>query len=141
MKWLLSSALVLSFSTSVAFAQDATKADAEKMVKDTIKSAVDVGFDATYALMAKGKFKKGEIYSVAYDTTGVCKAHPVKPERVGKKATEAFMEERIARLPKSGDTLWQTYKFSNPVTKLEEDKLAYCERMKEIIFCAGVYKK
>jgi signal transduction histidine kinase len=50
-----------------------------------------------------------------------------------------YIKERID-LAKSKGTFWQDYKFTNPTTKKIEPKSMYCEKVDELVACAGIYK-
>jgi hypothetical protein len=50
-----------------------------------------------------------------------------------------FVKERI-ELAKTRGKGWQNYKFSNPLTKKNEEKTAYIEKADDVIVGSGVYK-
>jgi len=52
---------------------------------------------------------------------------------------KAFVQERVD-LARANASFWQTYKFTNPVSKKIESKSAYCERLGDVVVCGGVYK-
>ena len=59
------------------------------------------------------------------------------PPRVGLD-TE-FVRERT-ELSKAKASFTQDYKFTNPVTKKDEPKQMYCERLEDTVVCGGIYK-
>ena len=46
----------------------------------------------------------------------------------------------LADLAKSKGSFWQDYKFTNPTSKKIEPKSMYCEKVDELVACAGIYK-
>lgn len=125
------------------------KKEAEAMVKKAITYYRSVGKDR--ALMEicdpRGKFVSGDMYVSVYDQTGKCLAHGANMKMMGKDWSElkdadgkAFIKERLDMV-KTQPTGWQTYKWTNPVTKQIEPKTAYVEKAEEVIFTCGTYKK
>ncbi len=51
-----------------------------------------------------------------------------------------FVRERV-RIAKEAGKGWQEYKFQNPMTKQIEQKIAYLERVDDVIVLCGAYKK
>jgi signal transduction histidine kinase len=87
-----------------------------------------------------------DLYLAVYDITGKCKAHGQNPKQVGKSLIgvkdpdgKEYVRERIT-LAQTQKSFWQEYKFTNPVTKAVQSKLAYCERVDDLIVCGGIYK-
>jgi signal transduction histidine kinase len=50
-----------------------------------------------------------------------------------------YVRERVS-LAQTQPSFWQEYKFTNPITKAVQSKLAYCERVEGLIVCGGIYK-
>jgi len=124
------------------------KADAEGMVRKAIAFATAQGKDKALAEISRpgGAFTKGSLYVFVYDLQGKVVAHGQNPRLVGKDMLEAtdpdgvpYVKNRIALVKAKGKG-WQDYKFSNPVTKKIEPKVAYVELHDSLIFGCGVYK-
>jgi len=84
---------------------------------------------------------------MVYDMSGKCLAHGAKRERIGKSLLEdkdadgkQFVRERV-RIAREHGKGWQDYKFQNPVSKQVEQKVAYLERVGDLIVVCGAYKK
>jgi len=125
------------------------KKEAEALVKKAITYYRSVGKDKALFEMSdpKGKFVSGDMYVTVYDLTGKCLAHGANLKMVGKDWSElkdadgkAFIRERL-EMVKSQATGWQTYKWTNPVTKQIEPKTTYVEKAEDVIFAGGTYKK
>jgi cytochrome c len=94
----------------------------------------------------KGAFSFRDLYITVYDLNGVCLAHGAKKERIGKNLLEEkdadgklFVKERVELARKDGKG-WQQYKFQNPATKKVELKVAYFEKLDDVIVVSGAYK-
>ncbi len=145
--------LVLVWLAAAIWAQAAgeggTKDEAVALVKKAIEYTKANGNDKAFAEISnpKGQFVDRDLYVVVYDMNGKCLAHGQKKSMVGKELIDfkdvdgkPYMKERI-ELMKKQPTAWQEYKFMNPVTKQVEPKEMYIERVGDLIFGAGVYKK
>ncbi len=95
----------------------------------------------------KGRFTYRDLYIMVYDLSGKCVSHGAKKERVGKNLLEEkdvdgkqFVKERV-RIAKEHGKGWQEYKFLNPVSGKIEQKIAYLERVDDLIVMCGAYKK
>jgi cytochrome c len=140
-------ALVL-MAGQVMAAEFASKAEAEAMVKKAV-AALKSGKDATLAeITSKSpKWVDRDLYAVVYDMKGSVRAHGQNDKMVGKDVLELkdpdgklYVKERV-ELAGSKGKFWQEYKFTDPVTKKALPKEAYCEKLDEMIVCAGVYKR
>jgi cytochrome c len=146
---LLVSILVAFVSVSSnAKEQFATKKEAEVMVVKTV-AAVKVNRAKTFdEITAKDpKYADRDLYAVVYDMTGKVLAHGANNKMVGKDLIELkdpdgkeFVKERV-ELAKSKGKFWQEYKFTDPETRKILPKEAYCEKVDDVIVCAGVYKR
>lgn len=150
MKGILCTLLTLTLLTSISFAQGkkGTQAEAEKMVKSAISFFNANGQQKAFAEFSNpnGKFVQGDLYVFVYDMTGKCVAHGGNPKMVGKDLIDlkdadgkAFVKERV-ELAKSKGKGWQNYKFTNPVSKAIENKVAYIEKSGSFVFGCGAYK-
>ena len=128
--------------------QAQSKSDAEAMVKKAIAFAKAQGMEKALAEISKpgGSFTKGELYVFVYDLNGTVKAHGQNAKLVGKEMLQAkdpdgtfYVKEHIALVKGKGHG-WQDYKFSNPVSKKIEAKMAYVELFEGMIFGCGIYK-
>ncbi len=137
-------AVVLLFGTT--YAQG--KKDAEALVKKAITYYRSVGKDKALLDLSdpRGKFVDGELYVTVYDATGKNLAHGANLKMVGKNWMElkdadgkAFIKERIDLANKQG-TGWQTYKWTNPVSKQIETKYTFVEKADGVIFACGAYR-
>lgn len=149
------SALVLALSAALTptlvFAQaKATAAEATAMVKKGIVAIKASGkeHDKLFAeVTAKdAKWADRDLYLVVYAMDGTVKAHGANAKLVGNNLMDMldidgkpYIKERI-ELAKSKGSFWQDYKFTNPTTKKIEPKSMYCEKVDELVACAGIYK-
>jgi cytochrome c len=145
--------LVISamFAPIAAQAQTkATAAEATAMVKKGVTTLKTAGKDKdkVYAeVIAKdAKWADRDLYLVVYGMDGVVKAHGANAKLVGNSMIDMldidgkpYIKERI-ELAKSKGTFWQDYKFTNPTTKKIEPKSMYCEKLDDLVVCAGIYK-
>lgn len=135
--------------TGTAFAADkGTPAEAEALVKKAIAFIKANGKDKAFAEFTnqKGQFVDRDLYIFVYDMGGTVLAHGQNPKMIGKDLSDltdssgkAFVKERI-EIAKTKGKGWQSYKFSNPLTKKIEDKTAYIEKYEDVIVGSGAYK-
>lgn len=140
----LLSVLALAF----AFAAQAagTKDEAKAFVKQAVADFKAEGQAVFAKITAKDpKYVKDDLYVMVYDMTGKCVAHGANAKQVGKDLIglkdpdgKEFVKERI-EIAKTKGSGWQEYKFSNPVTKKIEPKVAYLEKVGDYIFLCGAY--
>lgn len=145
MGW-LGLALLAAWAGS-AQAQLADKAAAQAMVAKGVAAIQAEGWKALVEMTAPRKtYVDRDLYLAVYDMQGRCKAHGQNPKQVAKglmtikdvDGTE-YVRERV-NLALKQKTFWQEYKVTNPVTKAVQAKLAYCERVGDLIVCGGIYK-
>ena len=128
----------------------ATAAEATAMVKKGVAAIKAAGKDKSKLLAevtAKDpKWADRDLYLVVYGMDGVVQAHGANAKLVGASMIDMldidgkpYIKERID-LAKSKGTFWQDYKFTNPTTKKIEPKSMYCEKVEELVACAGIYK-
>jgi cytochrome c len=149
MRSLAVSAVVAVLAPAAVLAADvATTKDAEMMVHQAVAFLKKEGKTKAFAEFSdpKGRFTYRDLYVVAYDLDGNCLAHGQKKERVGKNLLEdrdpdgkLFVKERV-KIAKDQGKGWQEYKFSNPATGKVEQKVAYFERVDDVIVASGAYK-
>jgi cytochrome c len=106
------------------------------------------GREKTLAELNKrdGQFAKGMDYVDVHDLNGVCVAHPVSPDIVGKNRLDVadmhgkrFIKE-IVDAAKTQPDGWVTYMRENPNNGKVERKIAYWAVRDGLIFKAGTYE-
>jgi cytochrome c len=143
-------ALALFLAPAAARAEElASTKDAELMVHQAVAFLKKEGKAKALEEFSnpKGRFTYRDLYIMAYDLSGKCLAHGAKKERIGKSLIEEkdvdgkqFVKERL-QIAKEHGKGWQEYKFQNPVSKQIEQKIAYFERVDDVIVVCGAYKR
>ncbi len=88
---------------------------------------------------------KDDLYIFAYDLKGVLMANPVAPKLVGKNLYNVpdsrgkLFRKEIVDLANSRGSGWVDYAYINPVTKQEETKITYFQKVDNLIICCGAY--
>jgi len=144
-------ALAAGLFPGFAFAESkATAAEATAMVKKGV-AAIKAGgkdHDKLYGEVTSkdAKWADRDLYLVIYSMDGTVKAHGANAKLVGNNLMDmldidgkAYIKERID-LAKSKGSFWQDYKYTNPTSKKIEPKSMYCEKVEELVACAGIYK-
>jgi len=151
MRAALSSLLVATFVSALAFAGAPAGAPTKDEVVAVVKKAVDFyktsGRDKALAEFNKkdGLFAKGEDYVDVHDLNGVCVAHPISPAKVGANRLDQsdsagkFYVRELVEAAKQKPSGWIEYVMKNPTTGKLENKLAYWETLDGLIFKAGTY--
>ena len=130
-----------------AHAQLADQAAAQAMVKKGVAAIQAEGWRALVEMTAPRKsYVDRDLYLAVYDLQGKCMAHGQNAKQVAKKLIgvkdpdgKEYIRERIG-LAQTQASFWQEYKFTNPVTKAVQSKMAYCERAGQWVVCGGIYK-
>jgi signal transduction histidine kinase len=147
----IATALALALTPMLVHAQSkATAAEATAMVKKGVTAIKAAGKDKDKLfaeVTAKDtKWVDRDLYLVVYGMDGVVKAHGANAKLVGNAMLDMldidgkpYIKERID-LAKSKGSFWQDYKFTNPTTKKIEPKSMYCEKVDDLVACAGIYK-
>jgi len=139
-------AVLLSLAT-LAYAGE--KEDAVKMVKDAVVFYKANGMEKTLDILndPKSQFTVGNLYVFAYDLNGTMMANTAKPALVGQNVIDVpdadgkkFRREIIDIAQKNGSG-WVDYKTLHPKTKAMEQKTTYFEKVDELVFACGIYKK
>ena len=148
-KCILSAVMVMAAMTLPlsSHAQLADKAAAQAMVAKGAAAIQADGWKALVEMTAPRKtYVDRDLYLAVYDLNGKCMAHGQNSKQVAKKLLavkdpdgKEYIRERVT-LAKDQRSFWQEYKFTNPVTKAIQSKLAYCERVDDLIVCGGIYK-
>jgi hypothetical protein len=142
---------VMALSAPVVYSQTvpdrADKPAAQAMVAKGVAAIQSDGWRALVEMTAPRKtFVDRDLYLAVYDMEGKCKAHGQNSKQVAKSLIglkdpdgKEFVRERVQRAQTQA-SFWQEYKFTNPITKAIQSKLAYCERAGNLIVCGGIYK-
>ena len=147
-QFLLSAATMAALAAPMAsHAQLADKAAAQTMVSKGVAAIQSDGWKALVEMTAPRKtYVDRDLYLAVYDMNGKCMAHGQNSKQVAKKLLtvkdtdgKEYVRERVT-LAQNQKSFWQEYKFTNPVTKAVQSKLAYCERVDDLIVCGGIYK-
>ncbi len=142
-------ALALGAVMLPATASNATKDEAQAMVKKGIAFIKANGVDKGYAAISDkgGPFIDRDLYLVVYGLDGKCLAHGANPKQIGRDLIDLtdvdgkyFVKDRVALAKSKPAGFWQEYKFTNPVSKKVEPKVMYCEKLGETAVCGGVYQ-
>jgi len=145
---IFTAALLLALAPLVRAEDRATTKQAESLVHKAIEFLGKEGEEKAYATFSdpNGKFTYRDLYITVYDMKGKCLAHGANKGRIGKNLLEdkdadgkAFVKERIAIATKDGKG-WQEYKFLNPANQKVETKVAYLERVGDVVVVCGAYK-
>jgi succinate dehydrogenase/fumarate reductase flavoprotein subunit len=141
--------------SAVKFAKAPEKAElmkltdeAKSMGEKAIAYLKEHGVEKTLAAINEpgGLFAKGELYVFAYDLNGTLIAHP-NPAIVGKNLLNEpdskgkLFRKEIAELAKSKGNGFVDYMYLDPVTKKERLKTTYIQKIDNMIFCCGAYKR
>jgi hypothetical protein len=93
----------------------------------------------------KGEFIDRDLYVFVYDFRGVCLAHGANPKLVGRNlwdlvdADGSYLIRGLVETARQGSG-WYRYKWSNPLTKKIEEKLAYVKKVDDGLWLgSGVY--
>jgi cytochrome c len=151
------------FALTTAYAQQrATPIEAKKLVEIAVAYVKANGEDKALKEFSnpRGKFFKQEeylfgydlnevlkddLYVFAYDLKGVLMANPVVPKLVGKNlynepdSRGKLFRKDIVYLANSRGSGWVDYAYINPVTKQEETKITYFQKVGGLIVCCGAY--
>jgi signal transduction histidine kinase len=95
----------------------------------------------------KGQFVKEDLYIFVLDGKGVTLAHGGNPKMVGKDMSglkdadgKMFIKELIDEANAKGSG-WVNYKWTNPASKKIDEKSTYFQKVDDVIFACGIYKK
>jgi len=147
----LAAALLTTPDAGQAAARGSSKEEARAMVEKAARWARERGREQTLAEITRagtnksGAFIHGDLYVFAYDFRGVCVAHGANPKLVGRNlwdlvdADGKYLIRGLTETARVGSG-WYRYKWSNPLTKKIEDKLAYVKKVDEELWLgSGVY--
>jgi cytochrome c len=126
-----------------------TPEQAQAMVKKAAEFLSKEGAEKTVQEAARkdGAFVSGGIYVTITSLDGHTLAHPINSKLAGRHMIDMqdvdgtyLYKERIEKA-QTQTSFWHDYKFLNPTTKKIEPKTCYCEKMQDLILCAGAYKR
>lgn len=136
---------------SVAWAQietGGTPKDAEKMLKNAVAYMKEVGKEKAIEEFGnpKGKFIYKDVYLSVYDLKGGVVNHPYTKAMIGKNFIglkdadgKPFAKEIMDTANSKGSGMIE-YKWSHPGTKKIQAKVAYFEKVGDVILSASAYK-
>ena len=94
----------------------------------------------------KGEFFKGDLYIFAFDPKGILLANPNLPKLVGTNVYNSpdskgkLHRKEMVDLANSKGSGWVDYYQLNPVTKKDEPKISYVQKVGNLILGCGAYK-
>jgi cytochrome c len=95
----------------------------------------------------KGPFVQDELYVYVLSLKGTMLAHGVNEKYVGERFLDLtdsdgkFFIREIVDAANAKGSGWVEYKWYHPVTKEWVPKLAYFEKVDDLIICSAVYKE
>jgi cytochrome c len=95
----------------------------------------------------KGEFLKGDLYVFVFDPKGVLLANTNLPDLVGKNvyntpdSTGKLNRKEMVDLANSKGSGWVDYHQLNPITKKQEAKVSYVQKVGNLILGCGAYKQ
>lgn len=141
--------LVGLFLVGVAWASSkGTAKEAQALVKKAVALYKSAGQEKAFQEFnnPNGKFVDRDLYIYALSMTGTVLAHGTNKTLIGKdlynlkdSTGKQFLKE-IIDIAKSKGKGWVEYKWTNPVSKKVEDKVAYFEKVGDVILVCGYYK-
>jgi hypothetical protein len=135
---------------SLAAAEDrATTKDAQLLVQRAVEFLKQEGKEKALPVFSdpKGPFSYRDLYVVALDPKAVVLAHGAKKELIGKNdwnskdADGKFFARSMVEIGASQGKGWYEYKFQNPASGKVETKVAYLERVGDVIVLCGAYRQ
>jgi hypothetical protein len=129
-----------------------TTMEAKHLVKKAIEFLEKVGPRAALAEFSnpKGRFTDMDSYITVYDLNGTLKAIPIQTrlakESLGtsvldlKDSNGKYYIKDLIEMAKAKGKCWMEYIFFNPASRRDEPKIAYAERIGDLIVSSGAYK-
>lgn len=136
------------FSGFALAAEKGTPVEAQAMVKQAVDFLNANGRDKAFEEFSNpaGKFVDRDLYIYVYDKNGVCLAHGANKKMIGKNLLQLkdpsgkqIVKELLDMAQNNGNG-WVDYKWTNPETKLVQDKSGYVEQYEDIMVGSGIYK-
>lgn len=125
-----------------------TPEQAKAMVEEAAAYLNAQGVDKTLAELNKsdGLFVRGDLYVFAYNLDAVVMAHPHIPALRGTSLLNQpdskgkLFRNEIMELAKTEGSGWVEYTYVHPITKKQEPKTTYIQRVGDLVLCAGAYE-
>ena len=129
-----------------------TPGEAKRRVKKAVRFLQQVGAKAAFAEFSnpKGRFTDMDSYITVYDINGVLKAIPIQTklaqESLGtnviqlKDSNGKLYNKALIETVKTKGKCWMEYIFFNPASRKDEPKIAYAERVGDLVVSSGAYK-
>lgn len=126
-----------------------TAEEAKAMVEKAAAYMKANGKDKTFAEInnTKGMFVKDDLYVWVSDLNAKILAHGANEKLIGKSLIDLkdsegklFMKEIMDNAKAKGSG-WSDYRWTNPVTKKVELKSTYFQKVDDMVFACGIYKK
>lgn len=143
-------ALLLSSLIAAAAAEErvqATTKEAEMMVHKAVDLVNKEGKEKALAVFndTQGPFTYLDLYVLALDLDGKVVAHGKNPAFLGRNDTKDPKSKygfaaRILDIGKGPGKGWLEYEIENPVSHKVERKVAYVERVGDVVISCGVFK-
>ena len=123
--------------------------EAEEWVKQAIAFYKASGKRIAFAAFTDpaGMFVQDEMYIYVLNPRGTMLAHGVNEKFVGEEFIDlkdsdgkAFIAEIVDTANADGSG-WVTYKWFNPATRKWASKIAYFEKVDDLIICSAVYRE
>lgn len=132
----------------VCFAQAVlagTPDQAKQMVERVAEYLHQNGEQKTFAAVndKAGPFRDGDLYVFIHDSSGMVRAHGGFPSYIGTNtiwARDLDGNEFVREITEIKDTGWIEYKWLNPVSMVQENKLVYVLRVGDLLICSGAYR-
>jgi cytochrome c len=149
-KKIMISVFICIFVTSVYAAEErGMPAEAKKLLEKAVAYVKANGEKKALKEFnnPKGRFVKGDMYIFAYNPKAVLLANPRFPNVVGKDLynepdTEGKrFRQVIVNTANSYGSGMVDYMYMNPVTKKEELKVVYFQKVGNLIVCSGAYRQ
>jgi cytochrome c len=147
-KVMISILICLFVVTSVYAAEKrSTPAEAKKLVEKAVAYVKANGEEKAVKEFnnPKGKFVKGDLYLSVLDPKGLLLANVNLPKLVGTNVYDKpdskgkLHRKEIVDLANSQGSGWVTYHLLNPLSKKDEAKISYIEKVGNLILVCGAY--
>jgi cytochrome c len=139
--------LCLFVAVSVFAQQKATPEEAKQLVEKAVAYVKANGEEKALKEFnnPKGEFTKGDMYIFVLDPNGVLLANVNLPKLVGTNVLNSpdskgkLHRKEMVELAKKQGSGWVEYNQLNPVTKKDEAKISYIEKVGNLIVGCGAY--
>ena len=145
---LIAVVLCLFVAVSVSAQQRGTPEEAKMLVEKAVAYVKANGEEKALKEFnnPKGEFVKGDLYIFVFDPKGVLLANTNLPHLVGKNVYNTpdskgkLNRKEMVDLANSKGSGWVDYHQLNPVTKKQEAKISYVQKVGNLILGCGAYK-